>query len=929
MIFLNSLKKTIIYKKLVQKENELEDHEISEKLKSILNDIIPILTETRHYLHEYTLHDYSHSLSILEIIEKIIPKSTLDNLNLIELSLIIYSAFMHDIGMACSNDERSAILNSEEFKKFYNSYAEDDLDFIFSEYIRKKHAQRSYDFIIKNFKNKISYKNIDYSECLANICLGHCLDSYDLNNEKQFPKQELISEFECNIHYLALILRLADYLDIFPQRAPLALYKFISPKNKISIIEWQKHMSISGWKFSSNKIRISAKCKNIEYERAVRETLKGINAEKKEIYAAIKDYDTEVSKKYKFQILEDINLDDIKNDGSYIFDDLEFDIDYKSVLTLLMGEKLYSSPEIAIRELLQNSIDAINFRKKLQQDKFEPYIEVNFDGKSLSIIDNGIGMDDYIFKNYFLKVGKSFYKSKDARALVSDYDSISEFGIGILSCFMVADSIEVESKRFSLDINKPNEPIFVEIPTAYSYMIKKKSQKQHVGTRITLNLKENHPFKNLSKLISKIALLIDYEINCVENGKKVLITPKVIDKKLVDNIVSPYKCNICFEVDFSKSKNEIVRDIEGKVFFISTESTNYNMDDWRYKLKRFTYQNGFLIENSRDKESNENDIFPYCGDVSIVANFQGKSKLNISVDRSRFIEDDKYYKVEKLIEEEIANKLYEYLLPYHKKLPVEDYYTFQYEFFSKFNMDLDFFIDKGKLSNIIYVCLLDYDGSYKYMSVADLSKYQKFIYIDNLFEKPDPYEIFYNRKILMKELSNIFGKNFDIPVMSKSAANCNGDAMFFGSRQAIVDSYLITATNSYKAVILFDISEKDIATAVDTRRLGELRFVKNVLSPYTNNNLLFVNYESENLYFNLSHPFFVTFMKKAQNNTIDESVLIDSLSPLLEINIYNARQRYKQIFTKVWNNLKKNKIIPNNKKMPVLTLDDLPVNQLR
>ena len=157
MIFLNSLKKTIIYKKLVQKENELEDHEISEKLKSILNDIIPILTETRHYLHEYTLHDYSHSLSILEIIEKIIPKSTLDNLNLIELSLIIYSAFMHDIGMACSNDERSAILNSEEFKKFYNSYAEDDLDFIFSEYIRKKHAQRSYDFIIKNFKNKISY----------------------------------------------------------------------------------------------------------------------------------------------------------------------------------------------------------------------------------------------------------------------------------------------------------------------------------------------------------------------------------------------------------------------------------------------------------------------------------------------------------------------------------------------------------------------------------------------------------------------------------------------------------------------------------------------------------------------------------------------------------------------------------------------------
>ncbi len=497
VIFLEVLKKTKIYKLLVKQENELEDHEISENLKIILSESIPILAQTRSYLPEYTLHDYTHSISIINIAADIIPEQTLNSLNNIELSLIIFSAFLHDIGMACSETERNKIIITDDFKRFFNSYEEDEIDFIFSEYIRKNHAKRSYNFIIKNYKNRIKYKNIDYSELVANLCLGHCLDISDLKNEGMFSKQELIESYECNIHYIAMILRLADYLDIFPNRAPIALYKFVSPKNQISIIEWQKHMSISGWKFSSNKIRIAANCKNIDYERAIRETLKGINAERKNVYDAVKDYNSNLLGKYKFFINEDISFDDIKNDGSYIFDNLEFKIDYKSILTLLMGEKLYNSPEVALRELIQNSVDAINFRKGLQKDKFEAKIEINFDGQSLSISDNGIGMDEYIFKKYFVNVGKSFYKSKDAKSLVSDYQSISEFGIGILSCFMVADSIEIESKRFSEDTNNPNEPLCVEIPTAFGYMIKKKSYKQQVGTKITLKLKENHPFKNI------------------------------------------------------------------------------------------------------------------------------------------------------------------------------------------------------------------------------------------------------------------------------------------------------------------------------------------------------------------------------------------------------------------------------------------------
>lgn len=59
--------------------------------------------------------------------------------------------------------------------------------------------------------------------------------------------------------------------------------------------------------------------------------------------------------------------------------------------------------------------------------------------------------DQYIIDNYYSKVGSSFYKSKDFYNLKSEssanFSPTSRFGIGILSCFMVADTLWVDSKR--------------------------------------------------------------------------------------------------------------------------------------------------------------------------------------------------------------------------------------------------------------------------------------------------------------------------------------------------------------------------------------------------------------------------------------------------------------------------------------------------
>ncbi len=67
--------------------------------------------------------------------------------------------------------------------------------------------------------------------------------------------------------------------------------------------------------------------------------------------------------------------------------------------------------------------------------------------------DNGIGMDQYIVQNYLAVIGKSYYQSDDFQRSGIPVDPISRFGIGILTCFMISDSIEITTQK---DRNLPS-----------------------------------------------------------------------------------------------------------------------------------------------------------------------------------------------------------------------------------------------------------------------------------------------------------------------------------------------------------------------------------------------------------------------------------------------------------------------------------------
>lgn len=119
--------------------------------------------------------------------------------------------------------------------------------------------------------------------------------------------------------------------------------------------------------------------------------------------------------------------------------DFTFQVDLKGMIRLL-SENLYSNDSVFLRELLQNAIDAIEARKLAQADFADGKIEVRLlDDGMLEFSDNGIGLTDEEIHSFLSVIGKSSKRGGDAR----QKGFIGQFGIGLLSCFLVADNIEV------------------------------------------------------------------------------------------------------------------------------------------------------------------------------------------------------------------------------------------------------------------------------------------------------------------------------------------------------------------------------------------------------------------------------------------------------------------------------------------------------
>jgi hypothetical protein len=549
--FLSRLQKSYLYFSLEQDCN-VTDKEV---IVLIENAVAFSITRTKailRHMDEYTLHDDIHLFRVLYLMERLLTKDVIDKLSVPERMLLILSAFFHDIGM--SPDEKEIItwkkvwdaspeIKSEEeqklfdrFKRYYDARPDqqeiiDKLitdgnhskaslikSYLLTDFIRQTHAERARAIIGKYWNGQIKYRDTDLTVELANICHSHNEDALKLLDlDKYCPCGN--GMYAC-LPLIGVILRLADILDFDAKRTPRVLYSHLYVRNPVSIMEWEKHRAIENWEINPNIIQFSAKCTHPAIQASIHEFCDLIDHELSicnNIISTLNEFNQGKSRpiqvKIPFQVTRDKieTKKDIFDDPYFTYKDTKFTLSKGQVIDLLMGTKLYGNPEIALRELLQNSIDACLLRKaqelKWGYTKYEAEITVKYYSENgediLKVTDNGTGMDQYIIDNYYSKVGSSFYKSADFHNLKAesnaDFIPTSRFGIGILSCFMVSDTLIVDTKRI-LGPHKSTEPLNITVEGQESIFWIKSGEREVPGTTTKLILrKTKNPWNKMKE----------------------------------------------------------------------------------------------------------------------------------------------------------------------------------------------------------------------------------------------------------------------------------------------------------------------------------------------------------------------------------------------------------------------------------------------
>lgn len=453
----------------------------------------------------YTNHDIGHSARVADYMVALLPQP-LDKYNDTELVIMLYSAIFHDIGMVVSETEG-------------------DLDSARQDDIRKTHHIRTEKFL-NGHNEKYDCFNIDnegsinFKSLVATIARSHGEDFSWI--EKNLKQKECFGNDTVNPRFIACLLRLGDYLDFDSKRTPYHLFNFLN-LSTISSDEWKKHFSITNYnKIENQRIFFYGNCEEPDIFLGI---LHYFNLIEKEIKNA-KSLLSNDEEKYKLTI-EDKVLNQILH-NSFDSVDLQFLMDYISISNLLMGENLYSDKKSALREIIQNSMDAVSLRKEIAEKNeiaYTPEIKIVIEEDKVSIQDNGIGMTLSDVKNYFLNIGHSFYRSADFKDLSLTYKPISHYGIGFLSSFLLSDSISVKTTSYK----EPKVCNVLRLQKNNRFVIQKSEENAlpEAGTEIILAkssfMKVFPKVEDIRKYISETFKNTGVKIIVSENGQETAV----------------------------------------------------------------------------------------------------------------------------------------------------------------------------------------------------------------------------------------------------------------------------------------------------------------------------------------------------------------------------------------------------------------------
>ena len=140
----------------------------------------------------------------------------------------------------------------------------------------------------------------------------------------------------------------------------------------------------------------------------------------------------------------------------------EFKAESKRLLDMMINS-IYTHKEIFLREIISNASDAIDKlcylsltddKVGLKREDFQITLAIDKENRTLTVSDNGIGMDESDLENnlgVIANSGSLQFKGELEGKETTDTDIIGQFGVGFYSAFMVADEITVITKKYGCD----------------------------------------------------------------------------------------------------------------------------------------------------------------------------------------------------------------------------------------------------------------------------------------------------------------------------------------------------------------------------------------------------------------------------------------------------------------------------------------------
>ncbi|ASF47419.1 HD domain-containing protein [Methylovulum psychrotolerans] len=481
--------------------------------------IAKALQNVSAYFPHYSRHDESHSRQILVHIERLLGAANIAKLSATDTWLLLEAAYLHDIGMVVTdgqlNKDFGAIKKHVEKTKHSaygdtltlmnallasNSHTASSIfatvDFsplytvkllreIVADFYRSQHPDRAKTIIAQPFAEigldspRTELIPARLFGLLGKICAYHGKPFAEV---MQLPQQQVgIGTDDCHPRFVACLLRLGDLLDLDDNRFCPVMMKMAGDLPATSQAHYDKHLSIRHFRADADRIEIEAECPS--YESYI-ETTNWFGWLREEVKDQMSRW-FDIVPSRDFGLLPSVGDLKAHLKDWQVFSENErphFTLDRERIFELLQGAGLYENKEQAMRELLQNAVDATLIRiwREHGEDctpQPKPYLKRDSVPRSKETLDilsryaidvsiekakeeerynywrititdpgTGISKDDLEF---MLQMGSS-KKNLKKRAIIDQMPIWMKpsgiFGIGFHSVFLLTDEVWLETR---------------------------------------------------------------------------------------------------------------------------------------------------------------------------------------------------------------------------------------------------------------------------------------------------------------------------------------------------------------------------------------------------------------------------------------------------------------------------------------------------